>query len=87
MLQRDDEAGEVLVRFPGLKRQQEQRFSVSPERIKKLRRGVRVSVIVVAEGEAYLQGSGGPSTLLIVGSLLGGVIVLGIGVTVLVKEP
>lgn len=43
-------------------------------------------MIVVSEDEAYLQG-GGPSTLVIVGSLLGGVVVLGIGVLVAVREP
>ncbi|HBP23087.1 MAG TPA: hypothetical protein DEA08_35610 [Planctomycetes bacterium] len=86
VLERDDEAGEILVRYPGPKQQEERRFSVSPERIKKLRRGTRVGVVVVAEGEAYLEG-GGPSTLLIVVSLLGGVVILRIGVVVLVREP
>jgi hypothetical protein len=83
---RDESAGQVRVRFPGLRLTQERAFDVSSERLAKLPRGTKVGVVVVAEGEAYLQGTG-PTASLVIVPLLVGVVVVGLGVVGAVREP
>ncbi len=76
--------GAVEVRYPGVTRPGTKTFDLGAEGAKGLRKGRRLTVVVVSDEEAYLLGQG-PSALPIVALCLLGVALFGGGAIVSVR--
>ncbi|MGE0706635.1 MAG: hypothetical protein AB7N76_05515 [Planctomycetota bacterium] len=80
----DEAQGQVVVRFPGVRRTEERAFPASGERAR-LRKGSKLQVLVLDEETAYLQGEG-PTPLGVVAPFLAGIVVAGVGVALALRQ-